>query len=412
MTILIVTQTDRGEHVMNGMPKPSDMRGSIVLGFVLLALAGPARAATLSAYNVAELIAAINSANQNAGPDTIALAAGTMITLTEVNNTTHGSTGLPMIADIARLTIVGNGATIERSTATETPPFRLFDVAAEASLTMENLTLQGGFGWDLGGAIYNQGNLALDGVTVQNSIARGLRGSDCRCRPGGNGGPGRPGSGGGIYSSGTLLLQNSVLFSNQARGGWGGSGSPPGHSGRGGNGVGGGLFVAAGSAEIYNSLVTGNSAVGGIGSPSGGGYGGGINISGAEVGLDEFTVAHATGNTASTSYPNISGPYEIIPGLPPLPGDFNNDGAVNAADYVVWRKADGTQSGYNTWRSYFDQTDGAGAGLPSTEPLSAAVPEPTSLGLCASSLSVIGIFAFRKSWRDRSCSRRLGSNIA
>lgn len=34
-------------------------------------------------------------------------------------------------------------------------------------------------------------------------------------------------------------------------------------------------------------------------------------------------------------------------------GDFNCDGSVNAADYVVWRKQDGSQAGYNEWRSNF-----------------------------------------------------------
>src|SRR5262249_15044183 len=42
-----------------------------------------------------------------------------------------------------------------------------------------------------------------------------------------------------------------------------------------------------------------------------------------------------------------------------LPGDFNYDGTVDAADYVVWRKGLGTtytQSDYDTWRSHFGQT--------------------------------------------------------
>ena len=39
-----------------------------------------------------------------------------------------------------------------------------------------------------------------------------------------------------------------------------------------------------------------------------------------------------------------------------LPGDFNNDGTVDAADYVVWRKSDGTPAGYNAWRTHFGQT--------------------------------------------------------
>ena len=48
-----------------------------------------------------------------------------------------------------------------------------------------------------------------------------------------------------------------------------------------------------------------------------------------------------------------------------LPGDYNHDGKVDAADYVVWRKSNGSQSGYNTWRSHFGQSAGSGAALPS-----------------------------------------------
>ena len=63
-------------------------------------------------------------------------------------------------------------------------------------------------------------------------------------------------------------------------------------------------------------------------------------------------------------------------------GDFNLDGTVDAADYVVWRNGLGTlytQSHYAIWRSHFGQTAGSGAALPSAEPLSAAVPEPATL---------------------------------
>jgi hypothetical protein len=360
---------------MNDMRKPSTMCGLIVLSFGWIASAGSAGAAMFNASNVAELISAIEAANQNIEADTITLSPGTTFTLTEVNNTTQGATGLPTIADSAALTIVGNGAKIERSTATETLPFRLFDVAAGASLTMENLTLQGGLGTDRGGAIYNEGILALDGVTVENNFARGRRGVTCRCRPGGNGGPGYGGVGGGIYSSGSLLLENSALLNNRAQGGGGGAGSPPGHSGRGGDGRGGGLLVAAGSATLYNSLVTGNSAVGGFGSPPGVAIGGGIYIAGGEVGIDEFTVAHITGNTATTNYPNIYGSYDLVPNLNPLPGDFNHDGTVDAGDYVVWRDSDGPPDGYDTWRANFGRTGAEAAGA------HASVPEPSTLTL-------------------------------
>jgi hypothetical protein len=67
-----------------------------------------------------------------------------------------------------------------------------------------------------------------------------------------------------------------------------------------------------------------------------------------------------------------------------LSGDFNNDGAVDAADYVVWRKNfDGDQAKYFAWRANFGASLGpsSGSALPSAEPLSAAVPEPATLVL-------------------------------
>jgi hypothetical protein len=61
--------------------------------------------------------------------------------------------------------------------------------------------------------------------------------------------------------------------------------------------------------------------------------------------------------------------------VPTLPGDFNNDGSVDAGDYVVWRKGFGTMyslNDYQTWRANFGATlDGDGAGFGGS-----AVPEP------------------------------------
>jgi hypothetical protein len=58
--------------------------------------------------------------------------------------------------------------------------------------------------------------------------------------------------------------------------------------------------------------------------------------------------------------------------IPAPPGDYNQNGVVDAADYVVWRKTDNTPDGYNTWRSHFGQTAGSG---------SVPVPEPATLVL-------------------------------
>ena len=59
-------------------------------------------------------------------------------------------------------------------------------------------------------------------------------------------------------------------------------------------------------------------------------------------------------------------------------GDYNNDGKVNASDYVLWRNFDGTPGGYFTWRSAFGipPVAGSGAGIDGS-----AVPEPAALGL-------------------------------
>jgi hypothetical protein len=61
-----------------------------------------------------------------------------------------------------------------------------------------------------------------------------------------------------------------------------------------------------------------------------------------------------------------------------LAGDFNGDGAVNSADYSVWRNGLGsiyTQADYAIWKAHFGETAGSGALS------SAAVPEPGSLML-------------------------------
>jgi hypothetical protein len=72
--------------------------------------------------------------------------------------------------------------------------------------------------------------------------------------------------------------------------------------------------------------------------------------------------------------------YEAIGGA--LAGDYDGNGVVNAADYVMWRNNPGafggTPGGYNTWRANFGATSGSGSGSAlGTQ----AVPEPASLVL-------------------------------
>jgi hypothetical protein len=57
-----------------------------------------------------------------------------------------------------------------------------------------------------------------------------------------------------------------------------------------------------------------------------------------------------------------------------LAGDFNGDGAVDAADYVVWRKNGGSQADFLLWRNNFGATSGTGVGSGAL----GGVPEPAS----------------------------------
>jgi hypothetical protein len=93
---------------------------------------------------------------------------------------------------------------------------------------------------------------------------------------------------------------------------------------------------------------------------------------------------------------------------PELPGDYNLDGTVDAADYTVWRDsigqtgsglaADGDGNGtigdgdYAVWRLFFGETtDGLGA----TGSASASVPEPACGWL------VVSIVAALCPWQRR-----------
>jgi hypothetical protein len=329
-----------------------------------------------TAGTVADLIADIKAANKGGGSNTITLVAGTTFTLTAVDNTTDGATGLPVIAANDALTIAGNGDVIQRSTASGTAAFRLFDVTSGASLSLESLTMQNGLAQGdssvgssaEGGAIYSQGTLALNTVAVQNNTAQGYY--DGNAAGGGiysgsaltvqsstiqnnqalggvgqggvsylssNGDPGGAAFGGGLYiSGGTVTLTNATVSSNTARGGDGGMGTcadgtfPHGtNGGNGGNGLGGGLYVAGGSIDLHNLTVTGNTAAGGAGGPGGScglskfrgsngspglGEGGGLYIDGAAaVCLDAFTQSHAQKNHAAKGSANIYGTYTTCP---------------------------------------------------------------------------------------------------
>jgi hypothetical protein len=59
-----------------------------------------------------------------------------------------------------------------------------------------------------------------------------------------------------------------------------------------------------------------------------------------------------------------------------FPGDFNNDGRVDAADYVVWRKQSLPADKYQEWRANFGSSSAIGTSLAGMQ--FDSVPEPTT----------------------------------
>jgi hypothetical protein len=85
-------------------------------------------------------------------------------------------------------------------------------------------------------------------------------------------------------------------------------------------------------------------------------------------------------------------------------GDFNNDGSVDAADYVTWRENEvanaalandngaGNQAArFSLWRANFGNPPGSGAGLDGVQ-----VPEPGTLLLAAAGVLLASAAAQRR----------------
>lgn len=281
-----------------------------------------AQAQSFTATTVAGLIAAITAANGNGQMNTIALTPGASYTLTAANNGAPGDeTGLPRIT--SNLTITGNGAIIERSSAAQTPHFRIFAVNSGGALALSGLTIRNGSlagvvgvthaagtsasgesgGGAAGGAILVAGGGSLSATNslftansatggVGGDGSSGADGSGRAGSPGGNGGSGGSAGGGAISNGGALTLSGTTFAGNSATGGAGGSGGAGGNGmgapgGKGGNaGAGasgaGGALLNSGTLTVSNTTFTANSVVGGAGGNGGaGGSGTGIPVAGA-----------------------------------------------------------------------------------------------------------------------------------
>ena len=230
---------------------------------------------------------------------------------------------------------------------------RVLIVDAGLTVTLENLTVTNGFGWQLAGGILNNGNLTLDHIMVTGNTMATDAGDFWQ-------------GGGGIYTGegGSLTLVDSSVTNNNA--GWSGGGIYSFFnttttiirstiSGNVSNDVGGGIRML-GNATLVNSTLSGNQSTGW--------YGGAIfhtdgvmdlvnttvaeNIApaggGAAIFVGTFTDASATLNLVNTIVADNSefGCFQGFfgAGTVTLTADHNNlftDGTCNpgATDQVV-----------------------------------------------------------------------------
>jgi beta-glucanase (GH16 family) len=173
------------------------------------------------------------------------LAGGTLVLtsgpLVPVHNVTIDGVGVP------GLSLDGGGGD------------RVLIVDAGLTVNLANLTVTNGYGWQLAGGILNNGNLALDHVTVTGNTMATDAGDFWQ-------------GGGGIYTGegGSLTLVDSSVINNNA--GWSGGGVYSFFNttttivrstiaGNVSNDVGGGIRLL-GNAEVVNSTISGNEATG------------------------------------------------------------------------------------------------------------------------------------------------------
>ncbi len=141
---------------------------------------------------------AIDNANACPGPQTIKLPPATYpLTLAGPDDDTNATGDLDITDD---LTILGEAVPSINGINQD----RIFEVFSSATVVMDHLLLIGGKA-QMGGAIRNHGDLTIRGGSIHHNVAA--------VPPGGAGAS----SGGGIFNeAGTLRLENTQIFSNEA----------------------------------------------------------------------------------------------------------------------------------------------------------------------------------------------------
>lgn len=274
---------------------------------LLLALSNtPAYAATITVNGTTcTLLNAIVAANTDTsaggciagnGADTIELQPSSIHSLTQAYSyygSDGGPIGLPVIT--SNITINGNGATIEGDVLPTYSSFRIFDVSSTGDLTLNDVTVTGGGGYENGGGIaIFDGNVTINRSSIIN------------------------GTSGAIYNfDGTITINDSTISGNSASFNGGGI-----HNRNNGDGAvvtvnnstisgnsagfnGGGIYNLDGDIIINNSTISGNTA---------GENGGGIDVYSrsypANATVNDSTI---TGNSANLAGGGLSKRYAFGP---------------------------------------------------------------------------------------------------
>lgn len=241
------------------------------LGFVIASPRAQAAIFNIPAGDGTALRQAITDANANSEADTINLtfAAGQPYTFTTA---VEGNQALPSIT--TEMTIVGNGAIIERADSS-IEDMRILRLAFNANLTLQNVTIQGGFLSGVGiagaGILVTSGQLTIEGSTLNRNI----------CIDGTGGGlytASQPvvirdstisenvatlGGGIGVFGPGAVTLERTIVRNNTAR--TGSDGTPA---------TGAGIFLKNGGVlTMTESTVRANKARATDGTSRGGGIG-------------------------------------------------------------------------------------------------------------------------------------------
>jgi hypothetical protein len=158
------------------------------------------------------------------------------------------------------------------------------------------------------------------------------------------------------------------------------------------------LSLSAGGVDLGGVLEFSDITPGGLYTPDGSQISGGKSLltltvlTGATVPAGDLTISftaaggstdadNSFGATSQTLFDNVT--LDATPfAAPGVPGDYNNNGVVDAGDYVLWRKGGPLQNqvddpntinaqDYTEWRKRFGNVTGSGTALGSV-----SVPEP------------------------------------